>query len=125
MAEYKGILNPVPKNRGGYENYSTTEHEIGTWIDGSKLYEKTISFGALPNTDRKTVSHGISNIGYIVNVVAMAVSSTQTIPLPTANPSAANASISAEATSTEVGIRTGRDFSMYDGYFTLQYTKTV
>jgi len=22
-------------------NYSTTEHEIGTWVDGSKLYEKT------------------------------------------------------------------------------------
>ena len=23
-------------------NYSTTEHEVGTWIDGSKLYEITI-----------------------------------------------------------------------------------
>lgn len=27
---------------GGSMNYSTTEHEVGTWIDGSTLYERTI-----------------------------------------------------------------------------------
>lgn len=26
---------------GGYDNYSTTEHVVGTWIDGRTLYEKT------------------------------------------------------------------------------------
>lgn len=26
---------------GGSVNYSTTEHEIGTWVDGSTLYERT------------------------------------------------------------------------------------
>lgn len=29
---------------GGNVNYSTTEHEIGTWIDGKTLYEKTVVF---------------------------------------------------------------------------------
>ena len=46
-------------------HYSTTEQVIGTWIDGSTLYEKTISFGSLPNNTSKEVAHGLSNIGHI------------------------------------------------------------
>lgn len=29
---------------GGGSQYSTTEHIVGTWIDGKTLYEKTVSF---------------------------------------------------------------------------------
>ena len=28
---------------GGSVNYSTTEHEVGTWIDGKTIYSKTIA----------------------------------------------------------------------------------
>lgn len=42
-------------------SYSDQEQVIGTWIDGSILYEKSINFGLLPNDSVKTVSHGISN----------------------------------------------------------------
>lgn len=28
---------------GGGHNYSTTEHVVGTWVDGKPLYEKTIA----------------------------------------------------------------------------------
>lgn len=48
--------------------YSTTEQEIGTWIDGKTLYQKTIVLD--PATDLPTVginnmnnyAHGIANI---------------------------------------------------------------
>ena len=47
-------------------NYSTTEQEIGTWIDGKKLYQKTIT-GNLPATvDTDTVVANISDLDTIV-----------------------------------------------------------
>jgi hypothetical protein len=46
-------------------HYSTTEQVVGTWIDGSTLYEKTINFGTLPNNTTKEVQHNISNVEHI------------------------------------------------------------
>lgn len=40
--------------------YSTTEHKVGTWIDGRDVYEKTVDCGSMPITS-KTVSHGVSS----------------------------------------------------------------
>lgn len=45
--------------------YSEDEREIGVWVDGKPLYQKTINFGALPNNGTKEVSHGISDIDHI------------------------------------------------------------
>ena len=53
---------------GGSVNYSTTEHEIGTWIDGSPVYEKTF-YVALPTsggTQTVNIAHGISNLDIII-----------------------------------------------------------
>jgi hypothetical protein len=50
---------------GGSHTYSTTEQVVGTWIDGSTLYEKTINFGTLPNNTTKEVQHNISNVEHI------------------------------------------------------------
>lgn len=47
-------------------NYSTTEQEIGTWIDGKKLYQVTLT-GNLPATvDTDTVVASISDLDTIV-----------------------------------------------------------
>lgn len=46
-------------------HYSTDEKVVGTWIDGSTIYEKTINFGALPNANTKQVNHSISDIDFI------------------------------------------------------------
>lgn len=35
MAEYKGILNPVPKNRGGYESWTFIEETASVAENGS------------------------------------------------------------------------------------------
>ena len=50
-------------------HYSTDEHIIGTWIDGSTLYEKTF-YSALPSsggTQTVNIAHGISNLDIVVD----------------------------------------------------------
>ena len=48
-------------------HYSTTEQIVGTWVDGSTLYEKTLFFNnkkaASDNTSE--LLHGVSNIGSV------------------------------------------------------------
>jgi hypothetical protein len=38
------MLNDITYTGGGVVNYSTAEQIVGTWIDGSTLYEKTYDF---------------------------------------------------------------------------------
>ena len=126
MAEYKGILNPVPKNRGGYENFSTTEHKIGTWIDGRDIFEKTIDVGTFANSTTKNVNHNISNLDFIINKIANGhTSSGVSITLPYVG-SSSGATCDVFANATNVGIvARGGDFSQYSGWVTLQYVKTA
>lgn len=54
---------------GGSVNYSTTEHEVGTWIDGSTVYEKTF-FEALPASGGQqnvSIAHGITGLNIVVD----------------------------------------------------------
>ena len=37
----KEYIETHGESGGGVNNYSTEEHKIGTWIDGSDIYEKT------------------------------------------------------------------------------------
>lgn len=37
------VISPLPSTRKGYHRYSTEEQIVGTWIDGSTLYEKTFN----------------------------------------------------------------------------------
>lgn len=63
---YKDIYsNPM-------NDYSTDEKVVGTWIDGKPIYQKTIDFGALPNNTTKSVTHGISNLDFIVELCGSA-----------------------------------------------------
>lgn len=42
--------------------WKTTEHWTGRWKDGSRIWSKSIDFGALPNTTTKNVAHGITGL---------------------------------------------------------------
>lgn len=42
--------------------YSYEEREVGVWVDGKPLYQKTIDFGTLPNNTTKTVAHNINSV---------------------------------------------------------------
>lgn len=45
-------------------NYSTTERTVGTWIDGSTLYQKTLT-GTTINSTEGTIPTGLTGISYI------------------------------------------------------------
>ena len=110
-----GITKPV--------SYSTEEHIIGTWIDGSTLYEKTIDCGALPNNTTKNVNHGISNMNHIIEYKGYATNGTYDLPVPCPSSTATEA-ITVWYSGTVIIIKTGMDRSAYNGYLTLRYTKT-
>ena len=63
------LLKIVGVNHGKYtaisENYSTTEHNIGTWIDGSDLYQRTFEVTELTNGQWNTSILGTSGINIV------------------------------------------------------------
>lgn len=105
-------------------SYSTAERKIGKWIDGSDLYEKTVDFGALPNATNKQVNHGIDNLGTMVEIKGIAIRSSDNAskPLPYSDPTATKI-ISLETTSSVIYTETGTNYSAYNAWVTLRYTK--
>lgn len=106
-------------------DYSTTEQDTGCkWIDGKKIYKKTINIGSLPNATNKNVAHGISSLGIILDMRGIA-RYTSGISLPLPFVAISQASISLNATSTDIVITTADDRTAASGYVTLLYTKTT
>ena len=106
--------------------YSTEEHIIGKWIDGSVLYEKTVDCGTLPNATNKVVAHGISNLYCVVGIEGVAVDPANSktfknLPFPVASGTGA---ISYYVDDTYVRITTSNDQRGYNGYVTIRYTKS-
>lgn len=104
-------------------DYSTEEHIIGKWIDGSDLYEKTIYFGELPNATGKTVAHNISNFRFSIETKGFAYV-TASIPIPRSHPNSVY-NIDVYADPTYVRITTGTNLTEYIAYVTLRYVKTL
>ena len=105
--------------------YSTTEHVVGKWINGKTIYEKTVNFGTLPNTETSQKSHGISNIDQIVGVEGIAINDTNvSINLPYASPGETKANTSLIVNRTVILITTENNRTNYTGYITLRYTKS-
>lgn len=113
-----GITKPV--------NYSTEEHIIGTWIDGSTLYEKTVNVGDMPNNSQNTIIHGISNLDFVVSYEGFAKHKTVArngFPLPFVV-TGGTANIRISVNGDNIQVFANGDYSSYAGYVTLRYTKT-
>ena len=120
------IVASIPS--GGSVDYSLTEREIGTWVDGTALYEKTIYIQNLPNNTTLNINHNIANIDKIVylNGMCQLTGNVWFYPMPfSAIPAEGQYTIVAAATTTYVMIKTASDYSTYEGYITMRYTKTV
>lgn len=52
---------------GGSAEYSTTEHEVGTWIDGSKIYSKTIHVQPTGNTSDYVTAESLTDADIIIS----------------------------------------------------------
>lgn len=112
----------------GLVEYSLTERVIGTWVDGSTLYEKTVDCGQLPAAaGSKTVPHGISNINRICLIEGTTTRANRAaLPVNYAYPGNVNYAIQTIANDTNIIISVGADSSedIYT-YVTLRYTKTI
>ena len=120
-------INTTPSSGGGGINYSETEQDTGIkWIDGKTIYQKTIDFGALPNSTTKNVAHNISNIDQIVKIEGFANIGSGT-KFTALSSSSTNASYQAALTAdkTNVIIETASNRSTWYGYVTLYYTKST
>ena len=109
-------------------DYSTSEQDTGCkWIDGKKIYKKTIDFGALPNASIKNVDHGVANIAQVVKIegiINFGSGNWSNIPLVYQGvDSIYNAEF--QVTTTQVHCATSKDRSNLSAIITLYYTKTT
>lgn len=107
-------------------DYSLSEVDTGcTWIDGSKIYKKTVDVGTLPNATIKYVNHNITNLKAVVHVegVGYSESTNNHFPLPFPVTNSQN-TIWILIHPTQIEIGTGVDRSGSTGYVTIFYTKT-
>lgn len=111
---------------GGSHSYSETEQEVGTWIDGSPVYEKVVDLGALPNNTTKNIAHNISNLGLLISATFAATDGNGQyfiMPHVVANRDYIGYQVSVYVTSENVVIEVGSNRSGYSGYAILRYTK--
>ena len=108
-------------------SYSTTEQAVGTWIDGSPVYEKVVDLGALPNNTTKNVAHGISNLGRVIQAELTADNGSNwvTIPYATTNSTDLRYQLGFWITDTNITVKSEWDRSAFSGYAILRYTKTL
>ena len=109
-------------------DYSTSEQDTGCkWIDGKKIYKKTIDFGALPNNAIKNVDHGVANIAQVVKIegiISFGSNTWSNIPLVYQGvDSIYNAEF--QVTTTQVHCATSKDRSNLSAIITFYYTKTT
>jgi hypothetical protein len=124
------LLNPVTSAGAGAGgiNFTTSEQWTGlTWIDGKKVYQKTINCGTVP-VGSSSVSHGIANLSYVNSIVATAAlpvaPNVYFAMLPYADPDpTANVTVYADLTVIYFKIGTGQG-AFSNVYTTMQYTCT-
>jgi hypothetical protein len=117
-----GVEEEVQKG----EVYSTDEHVVGTWIDGTTIYEKTLSCGALPAVGvQNSVEHGITNLGKILKIDGIAISNNWILQIGSIIPGGDNPIVAVYANATYVRIVTSVTRAEYtESYITIRYTKT-
>lgn len=106
-------------------SYSTEEQDTGlTWIDGKNIYQKTVEFGALPNTTSKDVAHDIVGFETIWIKEFICVGSNDyytNLPYVLMSPGTHGGEIYLH--DGKIHVTVDGDFSAYTGYCTICYTK--
>ena len=129
--KYIGLLENAEGGSGaGGIDYSTDEQDTGLkWIDGKKVYRKTISVGAMPNATIKNVDHNITNLDTVISASGMVYRTDDQsyYTLPLVHSFAASNNISISVTGTQISLATGYNWSTItdNGYVTILYTKSA
>lgn len=96
--------------------YSSTEAKVGTW-DGSDLYRKKVSIGALPNTALKSFDIGITT-ETVCRIEMYYTSSAEYGPFPNNEGTA-----SFNKSTKKLDVATSSDYSGFTGVVIVEYTK--
>lgn len=110
--------------------YSTTEHKVGTWVDGSDVYEITLDLNQTLSPGETTLYHGISNLDKCISIVACCTynNGSEWLYLPYLSPAYVSSYSVAigNVNASTYKINVGSLFTSIENiYVTLQYTKTV
>ena len=110
--------------------YSTDEKKVGVWINGKSIYQKTIHISQLPNSSVLEIDPNVNNLyeiiylnGYCAPINKSDYPLSTTRPLPNAD-SGINA-IRTDSQNGNVRVITYSDWSTYEAYLTIMYTKTT
>ena len=123
--QQENVLNDVKEYVDSSNSYSTNEVKTGgKWIDGKPIYRKTIDCGALPNASYKNVNHNITNLDFVTKCYGFARGGNYRMVLPNASANTANA-VEVYIDEMYIVIQSGNDRSGYNGYITIEYTKTT
>ena len=129
LTEVLNMINELPEAGTGevIDMYSTEETKTNkVWINGKPIYRKVVDCGALPNTGKKQIAHGIKNVEMFVGYSAIATNGETTFFLSLASPVTAAANIYVIESGANIEIMTGNDRSSFTTcYVTLEYTKTT
>lgn len=113
------------------QSYSTDEVNTGaTWIDGKKIYKKTVDFGAEPSTagTEKTVNANITNLDKIIKIEGIGWDNTgsfMTLPASGVVGASGQSNYDTYFYDGLIGIcRNNTSFGLTQIYITLYYTKT-
>lgn len=116
------LENATGGGGGSSQDYSTTEREIGKWIDGSTVYQKTINFGSIPSSTTKEVAHNISNLGAVIEIEGV-MNNLDGVTFETL-PAVDSSNFRVQVNATNIKIITSTSWTSWtNSYITLKYTK--
>lgn len=119
----KTTIGDIQKN----SNYSSTEHVVGTWIDGKPLYERTITTSTTSSSTSASVTYssiGLTNLKYIISIDAIVIRPSDTSTHPLYWKSSTDY-FNIFATTTDLAFQSGNQHGFGDIYCTIRYTKTT
>ena len=93
------------------------------WIDGRTIYKKTIEWGAMPNAARVNKNSQFPNDATIINIEAVAMSSTAAHNMPYVYDAIVDTVFVGNTTNGQLCIVTTNDRSTWNAYITLYYCK--
>lgn len=126
--EYQPLVDLIEANSGKH-TYSTEEQVVGTWIDGSTIYERTIHIAASDlSSGSNTITHNISNFGKIIDqdgCMFMSNNYSNSLPLTSLNSNWMARAFDFNPTTFTFEIGYDVLSITTDIYVTIRYTKTT
>lgn len=98
--------------------YRTTERHLN-----KPVYCKTVDFGALPSSSRKSVAHGAADINRVISCTGCETNGKDVFSLP--QYTSASSFVSCFAGKTAIYVDTGGNLDGWSAYITIKYTKST